>query len=73
MITDSHESLYNTIVFDSKDWCRYEKDAWLYGIVIGWDNTNSMFEEFNNRFKWTGETFNRLQLLHLDFINYKTR
>jgi len=25
MITDSHESLYNTIVFDSKDWCRYKK------------------------------------------------
>lgn len=29
------------MTFDSIDWGEGRKDAWLYGVVIGWSNTLS--------------------------------
>jgi len=72
-ITNPFESLYSSIVFDSRDWASDKNDAWIYGITVGWDwdiNKYDSFDDFNKRFGWTKETWLRLQLLH---ERYKTQ
>lgn len=74
-IMNPFESLHDTVVFDSKDWGKYEKDAWLYGIIVGWgeedEERESIFKEFSERLGWSRETWDRLQLLHKEFLKYK--
>lgn len=75
-ITNPFESLHDTIVFDSRDWGKSEKDAWIYGIIIGWNSDNKeevegIFQEFNRKFKWDRDTWNRLQTLHNEYLKYK--
>lgn len=70
------ESLHNSIVFDSKDWSLNKRDAWIYGIVVGWcgedDKENErIFQEFNNSFGWDIDTWNRLQTMHNEFLKFK--
>lgn len=30
-----YESLYDVLVFDSRDWSQNKNDAWIYGVVVG--------------------------------------
>ena len=32
------KSLERTIATDSRDWSQSRGDAWIYGIVLGWEN-----------------------------------
>ena len=32
------DSLHNIVVCDSRDWSLRHRDAWLYGIICGWDD-----------------------------------
>jgi hypothetical protein len=34
---EAFTSLRTTMVFDVRDWSRNSRDAWLYGIIVGWD------------------------------------
>ncbi|MTI49480.1 MAG: hypothetical protein FH761_16730 [Firmicutes bacterium] len=61
------KSLHEAIAFDSKDYSINRTDAWLYGIIIGWDN--SSIKELQNKFDWTDLTCERLKCLHEVFIN----
>jgi hypothetical protein len=75
-VTNPFESLHNTIAFDVKDWATNKRDAWIYGIIIGWgsddpETTEDIFQEFNEKFKWERETWNRLQMLHKEFLKYR--
>jgi hypothetical protein len=58
------ESIYDTIVFDSKDFSLNKRDAWLYGIVVGWDKA---YEELKLKHKWTDEEVARNKRLHEKF------
>ena len=60
------ESLKNTIPFSSMDWSTEKRNAWVYGIVCGWDD--DCFSEFNKRFHWDKDTWDRLKRLH-DLFN----
>jgi hypothetical protein len=64
-ITNPFDSLFTTIVCDSRDWASNHKDAWLWGIIVGWDNKS--LEELQNKFNWTDTTCDRLKSLHRDF------
>ncbi|MFW2500430.1 hypothetical protein [Clostridium diolis] len=75
-ITNPFESLHNTIVFDVKDWSTDKRNAWIYGIIVGWGSDDpeiaeEIFQEFNKQFRWTRETWNRLQILHKEFLRYR--
>ena len=59
------ESLSVTIPFSSKDWGKEKRDAWIYGIICGWDD--NCFSEFEMKFGWNIETFERLKRLHEKF------
>ena len=63
-ITNSKDSLETTMAFATKDWGSDKNDAWIYGIIMGWDYA---MPEIAKRFGWTDETVARLELLHNDF------
>lgn len=45
IFSDAMQSLRNTIVFDSKDYSASRRDAWVYGIVVGWDGLPSLSDQ----------------------------
>ncbi len=61
------ESIECTIAFSSRDMSSDKRDAWLYGIILGWDDES--LEEFQEKFNWTDLTIKRLRILH---ENYKS-
>ena len=65
----SKESLHNTLAFNARDWSEDKADAWLWGIIIGWDK-NSM-EEIQQKHGWTEASVKRLRTLHKEFLRLK--
>ncbi len=68
-----YESLYDVLVFDSRDWSQNKNDAWIYGVVVGWtkdneDDAEEIFKEFNKKFGWSRETWKRLHLLNKIYL-----
>lgn len=59
------KSLHDAVVFSSKDWSLTETNAWIYGIVVGWDVDS--LNEIKRTFKWSDELVDRLKLLHEAF------
>lgn len=63
------ELLRILLIFDSRDWGTNPTDAWLYGIIVGWeseseDMTEAIYKEFSNKFRWNRATWNKLLFLH---------
>lgn len=56
------ESLKNCVSTHVRDWSTNKRDAWIYGIVCGWDD--DCFEELMAIHKWTPEKVARLKNLH---------
>lgn len=56
------DSLHSAIVFSSHDWSRDKRLAWVYGIIVGWDDDS--FEELKERFGWSDKTIERLKKYH---------
>ena len=66
------ESLADVLAFSSRDWGQNQDDAWIYGIVLGWDNEDDDTEEnamvdIAKRHQWTEETVARLRRLRAEF------
>lgn len=59
------ESLKNELAFDVRDWSECRRDAWIYGIVLGWDEKS--FAELKVKFGWDDSEATRLKQLHSDF------
>lgn len=55
-------SLGDSMAFDSRDWANNYRDAWLYGIVHGWEDES--LAEMGPRFGWDEKTVVRLKRLH---------
>ena len=72
-ITDAGESLRVAMVTDSRDWSIDKRDAWLYGIIVGWKSEEGKEEgedplaELALKHNWTPETIDRLKMLHEQF------
>jgi len=62
---DARESLYDTIVFSSRDYSIDPEDAWIYGIIVGWDGPS--LKELAKKFNWPTKTCKRLEKLHRNF------
>jgi len=59
------EALQMALAFSPRDWATEKRDAWIYGIALGWDD--DCYPEFNRKFGWGKETFKRIQRLHVKF------
>jgi hypothetical protein len=54
------------MAFATKDWSTDKRDAWLYGIICGWDDKESM-EQMQDLHGWSDESCERLNKLHENF------
>ncbi|WP_433078903.1 hypothetical protein ACQP1P_38660 [Dactylosporangium sp. CA-052675] len=68
-LAEALQSVYDCMVFDSRDWGASRRDAWLYAIVVGWDadeagETDDAMAELAARYCWTDETVERLRRMH---------
>lgn len=58
------ESLRASMVFDPRDWGRVKRDAWMYAILIGWDDDDrpsQVMDAVAARHGWSAETVARLR------------
>ncbi|MDP1527706.1 MAG: hypothetical protein Q8M20_18030 [Rhodocyclaceae bacterium] len=56
------ESIKTCMATSSKDWSLYERDAWIWGIVFGWDDESLV--DLSKRHKWRNVDVDRLKRLH---------
>ncbi|MCR5629922.1 hypothetical protein [Eubacterium sp.] len=59
--TNCLKSIQMAIAFDVRDWCEDRRSAWIYGIVLGWDEA---LEEVKTKFRWTDEDVKKLNKYH---------
>lgn len=59
------DSIVTTIATSPKDWGLEKRDAWVYGIVMGWDDASLV--ELQIRFRWNDATVRRLVRLNKKF------
>lgn len=55
------QSLHECIVFDAKDYSASKRDAWIYGIIVGWDGP--AMRELKAKFGWSDATVERMRAL----------
>ena len=63
------DSLHSTLTTSSRDWSLTRGDAWVYGVVVGWDKGSRA--ELAAQHGWTPEQIERLQRLHATFNAHK--
>ena len=64
------ESLECTIAFDVKGWEADMRSAWIYGIILGWDDEECS-KEFKAKFGWDDTTIERLKKLRGNYLKAK--
>lgn len=63
-------SLVNTVVFSSADWGAARDLAWVYGIVVGWEDEDdpTALDELAPGLGWSAEKVERLRRLRTAFV-----
>ena len=51
-------SCVTTMNLDSRDWSMRRRDAWFYGILVGWDEA---LPEIADRYDWSATTVAQLR------------
>lgn len=62
---DPGKSLRWVLAFAVRDWSQNRRDAWLWGIIHGWDD--EAMAEMASQHDWTPEACARLRRLHAKF------
>jgi len=65
MIENWKESLHSCLVHHARDWAANRRDAWLWGIIVGWDDES--LDELKKDFGWDDETIARLKRLRQQY------
>lgn len=60
------ESLRIVIATHVRDWSADKRDAWIYGIVVGWKDA---IHEVAKKHGWSPLDIHRLSHLHRDFLD----
>ncbi len=61
------ESLHNCLAFSPKDYSLEKRDAFIYGIIVGWDDES--LQELANKFRWGKKQVDELKQLNAEFKN----
>jgi len=59
--TNVVDSLHACLAFSPRDWGANKRDAWLWGIICGWDAES--LDELRVRFRWSAAEVARLRKL----------
>lgn len=60
------ESVENCMTFHARDWSLNKRDAWMYGIVCGWDDES--MPEVAALHGWSAAEVERLRRLHENWM-----
>lgn len=63
-------SVATVIATSSKDWSLHPGDAWIWGIVNGWNR--EALAEVSARHRWTAEDLDRLERLRAKWIELES-
>ena len=66
MSDNPFESIRATMSFSSRDWSANHRDAWLWGIVFGWDG--DAMPEMVDKHGWNDHTVQRLKKLRQRYV-----
>lgn len=58
---DALESAGNCMAFHPRDWAADRRDAWLWGVVVGWDEES--LAELAAKHGWPADEVERLRRL----------
>lgn len=68
---DPREALRDLLAFSSRDWAAVKGDAWLWGIVFGWDDAEGTecdaMDDVAAKHGWDAHDIARLRNLHENF------
>lgn len=64
---DYKKSLESCLALSPRDWSTDRHDAWIYGIVCGWDAET--IREIAQKHGWTKEIIEQLNQLHFSFCS----
>jgi hypothetical protein len=74
-VREALESAHNTMAFDARDWALDKRDAWLYGLITGWDDEEEPEEdamgEVARKHRWSDYDVARLRRLHQAIVAIK--
>lgn len=56
------ESLHDCMIGSALDWAAASRDAWMYGIVVGWGDEGAL-EEVAKAHDWSEQSVERLKKL----------
>ena len=59
------DALRRAMYFSQKDWGKNRDDAWLWGIIIGWDDHS--LEKLSRKFCWDEEIVDFLKNANKEF------
>lgn len=60
------DSLNDCIVFHVRDWAADKRDAWLWGIICGWDDES--IAEVQAKHGWSDHATARLKRLRAQWV-----
>lgn len=70
-LAEAMSSLYDVIVFDSLDYSSGKREAWMYGIIVGWNGP--AMDSIAKKFNWTKEDVERLRSYRKAWREYENR
>lgn len=65
-MANSLEAIATCIAFDSRDWSLAKRDAWIYGIVLGWGEA---LPEIQAKHELSDEMIVKMEGLRIDYQN----
>jgi hypothetical protein len=66
---DWRDSIEACIAFSSRDWSLNHRDAWLFGVIMGW--SPEALAEQKQRHDWSDIAVARLKKLHEQYLKEK--
>lgn len=64
------ESIKTCMATHVRDWSEDNRDAWMYGIVFGWDSAS--MKQLSKKFGWQRSDVERLKRLRKAYKNATT-
>ena len=68
-LRETLSSLSRTVAFAPGDWTERRADAWVYGILVGWDDDEDALQELAEQHGWSEEQVARLRRYRAAIVN----
>lgn len=66
-LISSIQSIMDTMIADDRDWSKDDTDAWIYGVLWGWDDDS--YAELQEYHRWTDQEVLLNGVLHQQIVD----